>query len=302
MLHRAISTRGLTKHFGDVRALENLTLEIPQGEVFGLLGPNGAGKTTMIRLLLGLLQPTRGDAQLFGKSAWGDVQDVHEAIAYVPGEFRVWPQLTGLEMLQLLSSTRRSTDYDYQQSLIERYDFDPSKRGRSYSKGNRQKVVLISALASRAPLLILDEPTSGLDPLMEEVFQECIREAKAQGQTVLLSSHILSEVEEACDRVGILRNGELVECGTIASLAHLHSNVVEISWDGAAPSFRELEGVTQLELHSSRARFHFDGDYAQLLHCLSSCEIQSLKSTQPTLEELFLTLYEQPKTAAGTSS
>ncbi len=288
-----ISTDNLTKDFGDTHALRQFTLNLEQGEVFGLLGPNGAGKTTMIRLVLGLLRATAGTATIFGKSAWGDVREVHRDIAYVPGDFRVWPQLTGHEMLALLSSTRPSTDLAYQDELVKRFAFEPDKRGRSYSKGNRQKVILISALASRAKLLILDEPTSGLDPLMEEVFQDCIAEAKRNGQTVLLSSHILSEVEATCDRVGILRTGELVECGTLAQLSHLHANTYNIGWSGASsPKLDDLVGVSELLLMDHHATFRFAGDTSALLSRLSVASITQLESRQPSLEELFLTLYQ----------
>jgi ABC-2 type transport system ATP-binding protein len=217
----AIETKGLTKRFGTTTALADLTLDIEAGEVFGFLGPNGAGKTTTVRLLLGLLRPTSGSSRVVGLDAWADPVEVHRHVAYVPGEFAVWPTLTGAETMELLGSLHGDVDLAYQRELCERFDFDPSRKARSYSKGNRQKIALVAALSTRAPVLILDEPTAGLDPLKEVTFRDCVSEARARGQTVFLSSHILSEVEALCDRVGILRAGKLVDVGPLAQMRHL---------------------------------------------------------------------------------
>ncbi len=217
----AIRTEGLTKRYGDVVALDHLDLEVGTGEVVGYLGPNGAGKTTTIRLLLGLSRPTEGRAEVFGLDCQRQPVDVHRRLAFVPGEANLWPALTGGETLALLGRVHGQVDEAYRDELVHRFDLDPTKKVRAYSKGNRQKVVLVAALMVRPDLLVLDEPTSGLDPLMEQAFRHCIGEARERGQTVFLSSHILSEVEALCDRVGILREGSLVEIGTLADMRHL---------------------------------------------------------------------------------
>ena len=231
----AIKTVNLSKHYGTVVALRGLELEVAEGEVVGFLGPNGAGKTTTIRLLLGLINPTGGRAEIFGLDCQSQAVAAHRRLAYVPGEASLWPALTGAETLHLLGRVQGHTDVAYRDELIERFALDPSKKVRSYSKGNRQKLILIAALMSRAELLILDEPTSGLDPLMEQAFRHSISEAKDRDQTVFLSSHILSEVEALCDRVGIFREGELVEMGTLAEMRHLSALTVEATFDGSVP-------------------------------------------------------------------
>ena len=230
----AISALGLSKRYGETLALDGLELEVAEGEVYGYLGPNGAGKTTTIRLLLGLHRPTSGRAELFDVDAWGDPVRAHRRVAYVAGEPFLWPTLTSAETFELMARLRGGTDVAYREQLVERFQLDTRKKIRALSKGNRQKVQLVAALATRADLLVLDEPTAGLDPLMEVAFRDCIREAKDRGQSVFLSSHILSEVEALCDRVGILRRGKLVDQGTLAELRHLSAQTVEVTFDGGA--------------------------------------------------------------------
>ena len=248
----AIETEGLSKRYGATLALDDLRLEVRPGEVYGYLGPNGAGKTTTIRLLLGLHRPTAGSARLFGLDAWSDAVAAHRHVAYVAGEPYLWPSLTGAETFEFLARVRAATDVAYRDVLVERFKLDAAKKVRALSKGNRQKVQLIAAFASRADLLILDEPTSGLDPLMEVAFRETVHEATQRGQTVFLSSHILSEVEALCDRVGILRDGRLVEEGTLAELRHLSAQTVDITFDGPAPTLPELPGVRLTSETTSR--------------------------------------------------
>ena len=235
MTTNAIQTDGLTKRFGRVTALEDLDLEVVPGEVMGYLGPNGAGKTTTIRLLLGLLRPTSGGCEVFGLDAHRQAVEAHRRLSFVPGEASLWPRMTGAETLHVLGRVHGRVDTLYRDELTERFELDPSKKVRAYSKGNRQKVLLIAALMTRADLLVLDEPTAGLDPLMEHVFRECVHEAKARGQTVFLSSHILSEVEALCDRVAILRAGRLVELGSLGELRHLAALSVDATFAGVVP-------------------------------------------------------------------
>ncbi len=287
----AISTFGLTRRFGRLTAVDDLDLEVLEGEVLGYLGPNGAGKTTTIRLLLGLIAPTSGNATIFGLDVWRQAPQVHRRLAYVPGDVSLWPSLTGWETLALLGRVQGRVDPAYRDDLIARFDFDPSKKVRAYSKGNRQKLSLIAALMTRADLLILDEPTSGLDPLMERTFRECIHEAKSRGQTVFLSSHILSEVEALCDRVAILRNGELLEIGTLAEMRHLSALSVEATFDGAPPDLSSVPGVTALEIDGPRLRCQVTGSVGPLLRALCTAEVREIISSKPSLEELFLAHY-----------
>ena len=286
-----IQTHGLSKIYGEQFALKDLDLDVQEGEVLGYLGPNGAGKTTTIRLLLGLIAPTAGSATVFGMDAQRDAPEVHRRLAYVPGEASLWPGLTGRETLALLGRVQGRVDERYRDDLIARFDFDPSKKVRSYSKGNRQKLGLIAALMTRAELLILDEPTSGLDPLMERVFRECIREAKREGQTVFLSSHILSEVEALCHRVAILRLGELLEIGTLAELRHLSALTVEATFAGAPVDLTGVPGVSAVQVHGDRVRCEVTGSIEPLLRVLASAGVRELLSTKPSLEELFLSHY-----------
>ncbi len=282
---------GLTKRYGAVDALHDLTLSVDEGEVFGFLGPNGAGKTTTIRLLLGLIRPTGGEAKVFGLDARADAVTIHRRLASVPGEAALWPQLTGEETLHLFAQLHGSVDEHYRDDLVERFDFDQRKKVRALSKGNRQKVVLIAALASRADLLVLDEPTSGLDPLMEQVFRDEVRDAKQRGQTVFLSSHILSEVEALCDRIGILREGRLIEEGTMDDLRHLAAVTVEITFDDDPPDLSQVPGVTAFEVHDRRVRCQVTGPMDPLLKAVAGAGVHELLSREPSLEELFLVHY-----------
>jgi len=288
----AIRAEGLTKRYGSTVALDALDLRVAPGEVFGYLGPNGAGKTTTIRLLLGLHRPSAGRAALFGVDAWGDPVTAHRKVAYVAGEPFLWPSLTSAETFEFLARVRGGVDADYRETLIDRFRVDPDKKVRALSKGNRQKVQLVAAFASRAELLILDEPTAGLDPLMEVAFRETVREAKARGQTVFLSSHILSEVEAVCDRVGILRAGRLVDQGTLEQLRHLSAHTVEVTFDGPAPPLPPLLGVSASPAGASALRLEVTGDLRPLLAALSELPVAALTSREPSLEEIFLHHYD----------
>lgn len=214
-----LQIKDLTKKFGKFTALNGVNFEVNEGEVFGFIGPNGAGKSTTIRILLGILKATEGEVKIFGKDAWSDAVELHKRIAYVPGDVNLWPNLTGGEVIDLFVKLRGGNDKSRREELMKRFDLDPSKKCRTYSKGNRQKVALVAAFSSKADLYILDEPTSGLDPLMEQIFQQCVQEAKEAGKSILLSSHILSEVEQLCDRVGIIRQGQMIETGSLNGYA-----------------------------------------------------------------------------------
>jgi ABC-2 type transport system ATP-binding protein len=288
----AITTTGLVKTFGHVRALDGLDLTVATGEVHGFLGPNGSGKSTTIRVLLGLLRRDAGDVELLGGDPWADAVALHRRLAYVPGDVSLWPNLSGGEAIDLLGRLRGGLDPARRAELVERFELDPTKKGRTYSKGNRQKVALVAALASDAELLLLDEPTSGLDPLMETVFQDCIEEVRKAGRTVLLSSHILAEVEALCDRVSIIRAGRTVETGTLAELRHLTRTSIDVETVDEPTGLEQLEGVHNLQLDDHRARF--DVDTARLddaLRRLGGLGVRTLTSRPPTLEELFLRHY-----------
>jgi len=287
-----VRTEALTKRFGTTLALDSVDLEINRGSVFGFLGPNGAGKTTAIRLLLGLSLPTSGTATIGGLDPWRDTVELHRSIAYVPGEAALWPQLTGGEVIDLLGHLHGSLDPQRRDSLIERFGLDPSKKCRAYSKGNRQKVLLIAALARPSTLLILDEPTSGLDPLMEVEFRHVVNEVAAAGATVLLSSHILSEVQALCSEVGILRAGRLVEVASLDDLRRLDVAELEIGFVGAAPDLVGLAGVEHQErLSPTVVRVSFRGDLNELLSRLSGVRLTSLVSRELDLEDIFLRFY-----------
>jgi ABC-2 type transport system ATP-binding protein len=289
---RAISIEGLVKSFGSTRALDGLDLSVEVGEVHGFLGPNGSGKTTTIRILLGLLRADAGSVVLLGGDPWRDAVRLHRRLAYVPGEVSLWPNLTGGEVIDLVGRLRGDLDRRRRDELIQRFQLDPTKKTRSYSKGNRQKVGLVAALASNAELLLLDEPTSGLDPLMEAVFQDCIREMKTEGRTVLLSSHILAEVEALCDRLSIIRVGRVAERGTLAELRHLTRTSITAETESSAESMRGLAGIYGLEIDGTHVRFEVDTDHLDVaVRRLGELGVRSLVSHPPTLEELFLRHY-----------
>jgi ABC-2 type transport system ATP-binding protein len=295
----AIRSESLSKRYGATLALDRLDLSVEQGEVYGYLGPNGAGKTTTIRLLLGLHRPTAGRAELFGVDAWGDPVTAHKRVAYVAGEPFLWPSLTGAETLEFLARLHGGADVAYRDLLVKRFELDTRKKIRALSKGNRQKVQLIAALATRADLLLLDEPTSGLDPLMEMAFRECAEAAKQRGQTIFLSSHILSEVEALCDRVGILRAGRLVDQGTLAELRHLAAQTVEVTFARPAPQLPQLSGVKVERAGPNALRIEVTGGIGPLIAALAEHPVASLTSREPSLEEIFLHHYDRPDGDAG---
>jgi ABC-2 type transport system ATP-binding protein len=302
----AIEVGGLRKAFGKTVALDGLDLTVSAGEVHGFLGPNGAGKTTTIRILLGLLRADAGTARLLGGDPWHSAVELHKRLAYVPGDVTLWPTLTGGEVIDLLGKLRGDLDSKRRAELLERFDLDPTQKSRAYSKGNRQKVALVAALASDAELLLLDEPTSGLDPLMEAVFRQCAEEERARGRTILLSSHILSEVEALCDRVTIIRAGRTVETGTLTELRHLTRTSIAAELSGQASGLGDLTGVHDLVVDpgkdgGSRVRCEVDSDRLEdVLRLLVAAGVKTLASQPPTLEELFLRHYEkQPADAAG---
>jgi ABC-2 type transport system ATP-binding protein len=289
----AIAVSGLVKSFGHVRALDGLDLSVATGEVHGFLGPNGAGKSTTIRVLLGLQRADAGGVTLLGGDPWRDAVDLHRRLAYVPGDVTLWPNLSGGETIDLLGRLRGGLDPARRADLLERMNLDPTKRVRAYSKGNRQKVALVAALASDVELLILDEPTSGLDPLMEEVFRECIVDERRRGRTVLLSSHILAEVEVLCDRVSIIRAGRTVESGSIADMRHLTRTSVTVEVDGDPNVLSKIDGVHGLQIDGHRAQFEVDtADIGGALSELVPLGVRMLTAQPPTLEELFRRHYE----------
>ncbi len=287
----AIRTEGLTKRYGELAALDHLDLDVSQGEVVGYLGPNGAGKTTTIRLLLGLIRPTEGRGEIFGLDCQRRSVEIHRRLAYVPGEASLWPSLTGAETLHLLGRVQGRVDEAYRDELVSRFELDPTKKVRAYSKGNRQKVILVAGLMTRPDLLVLDEPTTGLDPLMEQAFRHCIHEARERGQTVFLSSHIMSEVEALCDRMAILRDGKLVESGTLAEMRHLSALTVEATFDGAVPDLSGVPGVSSVAGDGRSVRCQVRGPVEPLLKVLANAGVTQLLSREPSLEELFLALY-----------
>jgi ABC-2 type transport system ATP-binding protein len=287
----ALRTIALTKNFGATEALKDLDLEVAEGEVVGCLGPNGAGKTTLIRLVLGLLRPTRGRAQIFGLDSRDETVAAHRRLAYVAGEAYLWPTLNGEETLHLLGRVHGSIDVAYRDALVERFELDLSKKVRALSKGNRQKLALVAALMTRADLLVLDEPTSGLDPLMEQAFRACVAEARGRGQSIFLSSHILSEVEALCDRIAILRAGALVEMGTMAEMRHLSALTVEATFEGAVPDLSGVAGVSMVVAQDSTVRCQVEGSVEPLLQALARANVHQILSREPSLEELFLAHY-----------
>ena len=290
MIDSAVHTDNLTKRYGPLLALDGLTLRVPAGEVFGFLGPNGAGKSTTIRLMLGLARPSGGHASIFGVDA-GDVARTHCSIAYVPADVALWPQLTGAEILELLARTGPGTDAAYRAELVERFELDLAKPARAYSTGNRQKVALVAAFATRAPLLVLDEPTSGLDPLMEREFRRAVSRAREQGRTVFLSSHQLAEVEAVCDRVAILRAGRLIEVATVSELRRLHRAEVSVTYTGPVPELADVPGVAGLENAEGRLSFTLTGPPGAALRTLAAANVTALTIREPSLEEMFLDYY-----------
>jgi ABC-2 type transport system ATP-binding protein len=288
----AISISGLHKSFGSTKALDGLDFSVAAGEVHGFLGPNGSGKSTTIRVLLGLLRADAGRLSLLGGHPWQDAVTLHRRLAYVPGDVSLWPNLTGGEVIDLFGALRGGLDKRRRNDLLERFQLDPAKKARTYSKGNRQKVAVVAAFASDVELFILDEPTSGLDPLMEAVFQDCVREVKEQGKTVLLSSHIFSEVEALCDRVSIIRQGTTVESGTLAELRHLTRTSISVETTHPITGLVEQPGVHDVHLDTTRAKFDVDtGELDAVLRYLTRFEVHAMASAPPSLEELFMRHY-----------
>jgi ABC-2 type transport system ATP-binding protein len=288
----SISVSGLVKTFGRVRALDGLDLHVEAGEVHGFLGPNGSGKSTTIRVLLGLLRADAGTVGLLGGDPWRDAVNLHRRVAYVPGDVNLWPNLTGGESIDLFGSLRGGLDRRRRDELIQRFQLDPAKRARTYSKGNRQKVAIVAAFASDVELYILDEPTSGLDPLMEAAFQECVREVKKEGRTVLLSSHIFSEVEALCDRVSIIRQGRTVETGTLPELRHLTRTTVTVETAHPITGLADLPGVYDIDVADTHATFAVEpAELNRMLAHLTQFEVRALTSAPPSLEEIFLRHY-----------
>jgi ABC-2 type transport system ATP-binding protein len=287
----AIETTGLTKRYGSSTALDALDLSVEVGEVFGFLGPNGAGKSTTISILLGLARASEGQARVFGSDPWADAAAVHRRTAYVPSEANLWPSLTAEETLRFLGRLHGSVDEDYRAELVRRFELPLDKRARALSHGNRQKVLLVAALAGRPDLLLLDEPTTGLDPLMEQVFRACVLEAHDRGQTVFLSSHILSEVEAVCDRVAMLRRGRLIETGHLGMLQRLGGVRVRAEFDGAPPDVSAVQGVTALEVGDRWVECDLAGPMQPLLHALDAAGVVRLATRERSLEEIFVAHY-----------
>ncbi|MCJ1909726.1 ABC transporter ATP-binding protein [Planococcus ruber] len=289
-----LKTSGLTKKFGDLIALDGVDIEVGEGEVYGFIGPNGAGKSTAIRVLLGILKPSAGKAEIFGMDAWNESVDIHKRVAYVPGDVNLWPNLTGGEVIDLFMKLNGNGDKGRKDELIRRFDLDPTKKCRTYSKGNRQKVALVAAFSSNADLYILDEPTSGLDPLMERIFQECVMEAKVQGKSILLSSHILSEVEKLCDKVAIIRQGKIIETGSLQDLRHLTGTVMLVETKRPMPFLHEVKGVRGIKEQGDALSFQVDAEELdRVIRYVSEYGIVRMESAPPTLEELFMRHYEE---------
>ena len=299
-----IEVRGADKYFGRFQALNKLDLTVHKGQVAGFLGPNGAGKSTTIRILLGLLRADAGSVGLLGGDPWRDAVALHRRLAYVPGDVTLWPNLTGGQAIDLLGRLRGGIDPVRRKELLARFELDPTKKARTYSKGNRQKVALVAALASDAELLILDEPTSGLDPLMEAVFTACVQEAKARGRTVLLSSHILSEVEKLCDTVTIIRGGRTVESGALDDLRHLTRSTVRATVEGDPRTLEAVGGVHDLRVDGDTVTFDVDDTHMNtVMSALTGLGIRSLVSNPPSLEELFMRHYgDEPAVLDGDGS
>lgn len=296
-----LKTNNIIKRFGKFTALDGVNIEMNKGEVYGFIGPNGAGKSTAIRVLLGILKASEGEAKIFGKDAWDDAVDIHRQIAYVPGDVNLWPNLTGGEVIDLFVKLRGSNNISRRAELIQKFDLDPSKKCRTYSKGNRQKVALIAAFSADAELYILDEPTSGLDPLMEIVFQERVLDAKKAGKSVLLSSHILSEVEKLCDKVGIIRQGKIIETGTLKELRHLTRTSLIVETLQPITSLHEVKGVHDIEEKDQALSFQVDSEeLGNVIKYVSQFEVVKLESSPAKLEDLFMRHYEGVEQASNT--
>ena len=294
MSEYSLEIANLTKKFGKLTVLSDICLSVDKGEVFGYIGPNGAGKTTTIRVLLGILKATEGSAKVFGMDAWRDAVGIHKRIAYVPGDVNLWPNLTGGEVVDLFVNLRGKFDKERRDKLLKMFDLDPSKKCRAYSKGNKQKVALVAAFASDAELFILDEPTSGLDPLMGQIFQECVLEQKNLGKGVFLSSHIMSEVEQLCDRVAIIRLGKIVEKGTLSELRHLTRVTMNVVTEKPIEGLAELGGVHEITGKLNGLTFHVDsGEIGRIIEHISKFGIKKLESAPPSLEDLFMRHYSQ---------
>ncbi|MBS3678755.1 ABC transporter ATP-binding protein [Ornithinibacillus massiliensis] len=288
-----VDVRDLTKSFGRFTALDGVNFRVRKGEVFGFIGPNGAGKSTTIRVMLGILKATKGDVKLFGKDAWKEAVEIHKRIAYVPGDVNLWPNLTGGEIIDLFMKLRSTKDRNKSKDLIRKFGLDPTKKCRTYSKGNRQKVALIAAFSSDAELYILDEPTSGLDPLVEQVFQECIMELKNNEKSILLSSHFLSEVEKLCDKVGIIKQGKIIESGSLDELRHLTRTHILVKTKQSISSLNELQGIYNIEETNQELRFQVDTEQLDnVISYISQFGILKLESNPPTLEDIFMRHYE----------
>ncbi|MFW6284806.1 MAG: ATP-binding cassette domain-containing protein [Bacillota bacterium] len=288
-----IKARGLKKRFGKVQALKGIDLDIEKGTIHGFIGPNGAGKTTAIRILLGILKADDGQASIYEKDVWEDAVHIHERIAYVPGDVHLWDNLSGGEVIDILAGLNNGYDKARKEALIERFQLDPTRKCRTYSKGNRQKVALIAAFTKEADLYILDEPTIGLDPLMEREFETLIKEVAKAGKTVFLSSHILSEVEKLCDTVSIIKSGEIIESGTLQELRHLTRTTIRVETERPVTDLETLDGIHDLKQEGTRYTFQVDDEaMAKVMRHLSGFEIVSLKSAPPTLEDLFMRHYE----------
>ncbi|WP_164214401.1 ABC transporter ATP-binding protein [Virgibacillus sp. YIM 98842] len=299
-----LKTEGLTKKFGKFTALDGINIEVKPGEVYGFIGPNGAGKSTTIRILLGILKATDGRAEIFGEDVWKQAVELHKRIAYVPGDVNLWPNLTGGEVIDLFTKLRGGNNKNKREELIEKFKLDPTKKCRTYSKGNRQKVALVSAFSSDADLYILDEPTSGLDPLMEQVFQEMVKDVKKEGKSVLLSSHILSEVEKLCDSVGIIREGKIIESGSLEAMRHLTRTHILVKTKNSIPSLENYQGVHEVERTEQGISMQVDTEEMDaVMKHISESGILKLESAPPTLEDLFMRHYEhKAETGAGGES
>jgi ABC-2 type transport system ATP-binding protein len=297
-----VRTDQLTKRYGKTTALASLDLTIEAGEVFGYLGPNGAGKSTTIALLLGLIRPTSGTARIFGLDGWDSAPEIHRRLAYVPSEANLWPSLTGEEAMRFLGNIHGSVDSAYRDELVTRFELDVTKKIRAYSHGNRQKVLLIAALSCRPELLLLDEPTTGLDPLMEQVFRACVREAHDYGQTVLLSSHVLSEVEAVCDRIAMLRAGRIIEMGRLEVLRDLAALHVHAELDGPPPDVSRIEGVSNVVVRGNTVECNVSGSMETLMRTLAATGVRHMTTREPSLEELFMARYGAAPAVDGDSA